>query len=114
METCSSFRSDRGSSCPDQPGNGEWYGYRRFRRSGNFLPRQISELPLIGLNPISLARTLPGVTQTSGGFNWGSHWAENNFAINGQRNRGNNFLLDGADNNDLHFTGPAQPFSIAD
>ncbi|MCI0423325.1 MAG: carboxypeptidase-like regulatory domain-containing protein, partial [Acidobacteria bacterium] len=30
-------------------------------RGGNFLPREVKELPLIGLNPISLARTLPGV-----------------------------------------------------
>ncbi len=83
-------------------------------RGGNFGSREVRELPLIGLNPLSLARTLPGVTQTSGSFNWGSRWVQNNFAINGQRNRGNNFLLDGTENNDLHFTGPAQPFSIAD
>lgn len=83
-------------------------------RGGNFQPREVRELPLIGLNPLSLARTLPGVTQTSGSVNWGANWTQNNFAINGQRNRGNNFLLDGTDNNDLHFTGPAQPFNIAD
>ena len=35
-------------------------------RGGNFLPSQVSQLPLIGLSPLSLARTLPGVVQTSG------------------------------------------------
>ena len=32
-------------------------------RGGNFLPSQVSQLPLIGLSPLSLARTLPGVVQ---------------------------------------------------
>jgi hypothetical protein len=34
-------------------------------RGGNFLPRAIIQLPLIGLDLISLARTLPGVIQPS-------------------------------------------------
>jgi hypothetical protein len=29
-------------------------------RGGNFLPREVRDLPLVSLNPISLARTLPG------------------------------------------------------
>src|SRR5207248_4336712 len=36
------------------------------------------------------------------------------FSVNGQRTRGNNFLLDGTENNDIAFTGVAQPFNIAD
>jgi outer membrane receptor protein involved in Fe transport len=83
-------------------------------RGGNFLPREVSELPLVGLNPLSLARTLPGVIQTSGSFAWRNSWEQYNFSVNGQRHRSNNFLLDGTDNNDFGFTGPAQPFSIAD
>ncbi len=84
-------------------------------RGGNFLPRQISELPLIGLNPISLARTLPGVVQTSGSHLLALGGGEAvQFSVNGQRLRGNNFLLDGTENNDIAFTGVAQPFNIAD
>ena len=82
-------------------------------RGGNFLPRQVSQLPLIGLNPISLARTLPGVVQPSGSF-LQSQDESTEFSVNGQRVRGNNFLLDGTENNDIAFTGVAQPFRIAD
>lgn len=84
-------------------------------RGGNFLPRQVSELPLIGLNPISLARTLPGVVQTSGTALLAIGGGDAvQFSVNGQRIRGNNFLLDGTENNDIAFTGVAQPFNIAD
>jgi hypothetical protein len=82
-------------------------------RGGNFLPRQVSQLPLIGLNPLSLARTLPGAIQPSGSFLQSSQ-ESTEFAINGQRVRGNNFLLDGTENNGIAFTGVAQPFNIAD
>ncbi|MCI0622714.1 MAG: carboxypeptidase regulatory-like domain-containing protein, partial [Acidobacteria bacterium] len=82
-------------------------------RGGNFLPREVKELPLIGLNPISLARTLPGVIQPLGTF-LQSGEESTEFSVNGQRVRGNNFLLDGTENNDIAFTGMAQPFSIAD
>ena len=83
-------------------------------RGGNFQPREVRELPLIGGNPLSLARTLPGVIQTSGSVAWGNNWGQYNFAVNGQRQRSNNFLLDGTDNNDIGFTRPAQPFNIVD
>lgn len=82
-------------------------------RGGNFLSREISQLPLIGLDPISLARTLPGVIQPSGSF-LQSQEESTEFSVNGQRVRGNNFLLDGTENNDIAFTGVAQPFHIAD
>lgn len=84
-------------------------------RGGNFLPRQVSQLPLVDQNPFSLARTLPGVIRPSG-----SAVAEEGggegvlFSVNGQRVRGNNFLLDGTDNNDIGFTGVAQPFNMPD
>ena len=84
-------------------------------RGGNFLPRQVSELPLVDLNPFSLARTLPGVIQPSGSAVAGEGGGEAVlFSVNGQRVRGNNFLLDGTDNNDIAFTGIAQPFNMAD
>jgi len=85
------------------------------QRGGNFVPRQVSQLPLIGRNPISLARTLPGVIQVSGGAaapRDPTRSAE--FAVNGQRVRGNNYLIDGTENNDIGFSGVAQPFNLAD
>jgi hypothetical protein len=83
-------------------------------RGGNFLAREVRDLPLVGGNPLSLAFTLPGVIRTSGSVSWRNNWGQYNFAVNGQRQRSNNFLLDGTDNNDLGWTGPAQPFQIAD
>jgi outer membrane receptor protein involved in Fe transport len=84
-------------------------------RGGNFLASQVSRLPLIGLSPISLALTLPGVIQPSGGKYWGQAAPEATmFSVNGQRIRGNNYLLDGAENNDIEYAGVAQPFNIAD
>src|SRR5262249_17368750 len=84
-------------------------------RGGNFLPREVRDLPLNRLNPLSLARTLPGVIEPSGSFIFGgSGGPATGFSVNGQRLRGNNFLLDGTENNDIAFTGVAQPFNIAD
>ncbi|MCI0354484.1 MAG: carboxypeptidase regulatory-like domain-containing protein, partial [Acidobacteria bacterium] len=81
-------------------------------RGGSFSPREARDLPLVGLNPLSLARTLPGVSHATGSVAWGG--ATTNFSVNGQRVRGNNYLLDGTENNDIQFTGVAQPFNIAD
>jgi len=84
-------------------------------RGGNFQSRQISQLPLIGRNPFSLARTLPGVIQPSGGpssLRDPSYSAR--FAVNGQRVRANNYLIDGTENNDISLVGSAQPFNMAD
>jgi hypothetical protein len=67
---------------------------------------------LTGLSPLSLARTLPGVVQASGGVTWNPAGPE--YSVNGQRTRGNNYLLDGTENNDIALAGVAQPFNIAD
>jgi len=84
-------------------------------RGGNFLANQVSQLPLMSLSPISLARTLPGVVQPSGTVLWGPASPEaTTFSVNGQRTRGNNYLLDGTENNDIGMAGVAQPFNIAD
>ena len=84
-------------------------------RGGNFLAREVSQLPLVDLNPFSLARTLPGVIRPSGSAVAGEGVGEGvQFSVNGQRVRGNNFLLDGTDNNDITFTGIAQPFNMSD
>ncbi|MGH9660855.1 MAG: carboxypeptidase regulatory-like domain-containing protein, partial [Bryobacteraceae bacterium] len=86
-------------------------------RGGNFVPRQVSQLPLIGRNPISLARTLPGVIEVSGSTKSNpvrDPLRSAEFAVNGQRVRSNNYLIDGTENNDIGFSGVAQPFNMAD
>jgi hypothetical protein len=65
--------------------------------------RQITALPVAGLNPVNLVFTLPGVTDPgpkAGGFVQGTE-----FNVNGIRARGNNQLLDGLDNNDNSIAG---------
>ena len=81
-------------------------------RGGNLQPDEISKLPLSDLDPIALARTLPGVSDPAG--NVAFPIFRSSFSINGQRPRGNNFLLDGTDNNDPVFAGTAQSFNIPD
>ena len=89
-------------------------------RGGNFSRREIAMLPLTNSDPWSLARTLPGVTVPTGITNNGAASNLTNggagaqFAINGQRTRANNFLLDGTDNNDISITGPAATFRELD
>ena len=83
-------------------------------RGGNFQPLEVSRLPLVLSNPISLAGTLPGAVSPSGSTTYGFGNQATQFAVNGQRPRGNNYLLDGTDNNDLSFTGTEQAFNIAD
>jgi outer membrane receptor protein involved in Fe transport len=82
-------------------------------RGGAFLSNEVRDLPLVALNPISLARTLPGAIDPAGSFLFG-RGPESSFSLNGQRFRGNNYLLDSTDNNDIASTGIAQPFNIAD
>src|SRR5262249_48170047 len=87
-------------------------------RGGNFQPREVRDLPLTSLNPLSLARTLAGVTEASGSRVWGGTTSGisngGGFSVNGQRPRGNNYMLDGTENNDVAFTGEEQVFTIAD
>jgi Carboxypeptidase regulatory-like domain/TonB dependent receptor len=59
--------------------------------------KQILDLPLITRNPYTLALLSPGTSQTNtqiGGM-----------TVNGSRERNNNFLLDGVDNNDTAVPG---------
>jgi hypothetical protein len=84
-------------------------------RGGNFQPREVRDLPLTLLNPLSLARILPGATEAAGSTgNSGVMKSGGNFSINGQRPRGNNYLLDGTDNNEIWMSGQEQIFTIAD
>ncbi len=59
--------------------------------------RRITELPLITRDPYSLVLLSAGVEQTSSSLG--------GFSVNGQRERNNNFLLDGLDNNDASVPG---------
>ena len=61
--------------------------------------RRIQDLPLITRDPYQLVLLSPGVQQTSS--------ALGGFSVNGQRERNNNFLLDGTDNNDAAVPGIA-------
>jgi outer membrane receptor protein involved in Fe transport len=59
--------------------------------------RQMESLPLITRNPYQLVLLSPGTSQTDSG-NAG-------ISVNGARDRNNNFLLDGVDNNDTSVPG---------
>lgn len=72
--------------------------------SSSISTREITSLPILGLNPIELALTEPGVLAPSG---VGSLSNGVNFSVNGERPRSNNFLIDGADNNDSSIEGQA-------
>lgn len=77
-------------------------------RGANLSERTVSTLPVPSLDSLTLAQLLPGVSiinQNLGGFiNQSGTYA---FAVNGQRPRGNNFMIDGVENNDISVTGPA-------
>jgi Carboxypeptidase regulatory-like domain len=64
---------------------------------------QIRDLPLPGRNFLNLMLNAPGVTTGGTG---GSGF---NAAVNGQRGRQINFLIDGSDNNDASVTGNRSP-----
>jgi hypothetical protein len=59
--------------------------------------RQIENLPLILRDPYQLVLLSPGVVQSNTLFG--------GFSVNGSRERSNNFMLDGADNNDPDMGG---------
>jgi hypothetical protein len=59
--------------------------------------RRMQELPLITRDPYQLVLLSPGSQQTLS--------ALGGFSVNGQRERNNNFLLDGVDNNDASVPG---------
>ncbi|MGA3350801.1 MAG: carboxypeptidase regulatory-like domain-containing protein, partial [Candidatus Sulfotelmatobacter sp.] len=59
--------------------------------------RQMEALPLITRNPYQLVLLSPGTSQTDS--------ASGGISVNGARDRNNNFLLDGVDNNDTSVPG---------
>ena len=73
-------------------------------RGGNFDRKEITQLPTSQSNPYNLARLLPGVVVPSGTTGFGNG---TDLSINGSRPRGNNYMLDGIENNDISIGGPA-------
>ncbi len=71
---------------------------------GNFDHTQVTQLPTATNNPYNLAMLLPGVTRPSGTTGFGNG---TDLSINGARPRGNNYLIDGTENNDISIGGPA-------
>ena len=67
--------------------------------------KQITDLPLILRDPYQLTLLSPGVVTASNNVG--------GFSVNGQRDRNNNFMLDGADNNDTSVPGIAGGISSA-
>ena len=61
--------------------------------------RKMQDLPLITRDPYSLVLLSPGTFQTDS--------SNAGFSVNGARDRNNNFLLDGVDNNDTSVPGAA-------
>src|SRR6266404_6238291 len=77
-------------------------------RGANFSENTVNSLPITGLDSLTLAQLLPGVAvlnqSIANSINQDGTFA---FAVNGQRPRGNNFMIDGVENNDISITGPA-------
>ena len=67
--------------------------------------KQINDLPLILRDPYQLVLLSPGVVTSTNN--------EGGFSVNGQRDRNNNFMLDGADNNDTSVPGTQGGISSA-
>jgi hypothetical protein len=67
--------------------------------------KQINDLPLILRDPYQLVLLSPGVVTSTNNLG--------GFSVNGQRERNNNFMLDGADNNDTSVPGGQQGISQA-
>lgn len=65
--------------------------------------RNLANLPITGQNSLNLILIVPGVVKSnqSGSLDSGIG------AVNGSRARSNNFMIDGANNNDISVAGPA-------
>src|SRR5262249_54764414 len=81
-------------------------------RGGNFNTLQVQSLPLAGAgNGYDLGSLLPGVTTATSGAQFGN---DSQFSVNGQRPCGNNYLIDGTENNDISVTGPPSQINNPD
>lgn len=81
-------------------------------RGESFVGKEVTNMPLVGGDSLTLVQLLPGVMIAGG--NSINQNGTNAYAINGQRPRGNNFMIDGVENNDISVTGPAFTISNAD
>ena len=68
-----------------------------------FESKTVEDLPALTGRMDSLAYLTPGVVTGIGGGNTNGA----NISVNGQRQRSNNFTIDGQDNNDVSVTGPS-------
>lgn len=68
--------------------------------------QEVSQLPIVTGNPIDLVLTEAGIV-TIAARDAGSAGNGEGFSVNGLRPRGNNFLIDGFDNNDYDVSGQA-------
>ena len=84
-------------------------------RGANFSDNTVSNLPITAADSLTLAQLLPGVTvlnqNIANSINQNGTFA---FSVNGQRPRGNNFMIDGVENNDISITGPAYTITNPD
>jgi len=81
-------------------------------RGSHFETRTIQTLPVSGLDPLTLAALIPGTAVVpSSSINQNGTFQ---FSVNGQRPRGNNFMIDGVENNDISVTGPSFTISNPD
>lgn len=67
--------------------------------------RRVMDLPLNGRNAMQLMELQSGAIANPNNAVLGGSAGGNTAFVNGQRNRGNNFLLDGTDNNDQYTGG---------
>jgi outer membrane receptor protein involved in Fe transport len=72
-------------------------------RIENIGARRVADLPVVGQNSLNLLLTVPGVIATDMGGSLNSGIG----SVNGARPRGNSFLLEGVENNDISVVGPA-------
>jgi len=82
-------------------------------RGGTIDSRQLVNQPLPTRRVIGLALTLPGVVSNRFTSNGGSN-VFNMFAVNGARQRSNNFMIDGTENNDISVSGEGMIISNPD
>ena len=84
-------------------------------RAATLGEREIRDLPVLGLNPVNLVFTLPGVADVGGANGVAAGFVQGTeFSINGLRPRGNNQLVDGLDNNDNSITGQVYQPTVRD
>lgn len=77
-------------------------------RGANFSDHTVENLPIAALDSLTITQLLPGVVTANKGP--GSNINEDGtfaYSVNGQRPRGNNFMIDGVENNDISVAGPA-------